>query len=93
MAKDSDDIEKQLLARNIYFLNGDITADSANQLIRWLIYHNTNIKTKKELSIYILGSIKDRIITKITIKCRYCIKENGNVIYLAIMPIEIGDFK
>ena len=50
MAKDSDDIEKQLLARNIYFLNGDITADSANQLIRCLIYHNTNIKTKKELS-------------------------------------------
>ena len=62
MAKDSDDIEKQLLARNIYFLNGDITADSANQLIRWLIYHNTNIKTKKELSIYISsdgGSLVD----------------------------------
>ena len=62
MAKDSDDIEKQLLARNIYFLNGDITADSANQLIRWLIYHNTNTKTKKELSIYISsdgGSLVD----------------------------------
>ena len=26
-------------------------------------------------------------------KCSYGIKENGNVIYLAIMPIEIGDFK
>ena len=54
MVKDNeDDIEKKLFARNIYFLNGDITADSANQLIRWLIYHNTDTKIKKELTIYI----------------------------------------
>ena len=50
MVKDNeDDIEKKLFARNIYFLNGDITADSANQLIRWLIYHNTDTKTKKRI--------------------------------------------
>tara|TARA_R110000824_G_scaffold247627_3_gene436688 strand:- start:1767 stop:2327 length:561 start_codon:yes stop_codon:yes gene_type:complete len=51
--KDNDDIEKTLLERNIYFLNGEITSDSANELIRWLIYHNTDKKIKKELSIYI----------------------------------------
>lgn len=51
--KDNDDIEKTLLERNIYFLNGEITSDSANELIRWLIYHNTDTKVKKELSIYI----------------------------------------
>lgn len=62
MAKDNDEIEKKLFAKNIYFLNGDITSDSANQLISWLIYHNTDTKPKKELSIYISsdgGSLVD----------------------------------
>ena len=45
-------IDKCFFEKNVHFLSGDVTTDSAEKIIRWILYHNLDT-TKKELTLYI----------------------------------------
>ena len=45
-------IDNKFFDKNIHFLSGDVTTDSMEKIIRWILYHNLET-TKKELTLYI----------------------------------------
>ena len=45
-------IDNKFFDKNIHFLSGDVTTDSVEKIIRWILYHNLDT-TKKELTLYI----------------------------------------
>ena len=45
-------IDNKFFDKNIHFLSGDVTTDSCEKIIRWILYHNLDV-TKKELTLYI----------------------------------------
>lgn len=49
----SDKIELKLLENSIHLLNGEITEDTIQSAIKWLIYENLDAKEQKTLTLYI----------------------------------------
>lgn len=48
-----DRIELKLLENSNYFINGDISEDTINPVIKWLIYENLDLSKEKTLTLYI----------------------------------------
>ncbi len=49
----SDRIDIKLLESSIHFLTGEITEESVNEAIKWIVYENLQLKDKRILTLYI----------------------------------------
>ena len=46
-------VELKLLENSTYYLNGEITSENINEVIKWILYENLSAKEQKLLTLYI----------------------------------------
>ena len=51
-----DRIDVKLLDNHIHFLVGEITEETVNECLRWIVYENLDTRTNKTLTLYINSS-------------------------------------